>query len=82
MDPGYPVHSHRRIFHHQRGVDLVVAKFAEKFGEKKAREAAILHITDDGLVHPDGRIPVDWDDWDWGFFRGEKDITEQALLLR
>ncbi len=76
-DPSYPVHLHRRILHHQRGVELIV----EKFGEI-ARCPTVLHIMDDGLVREDGDIIRDWDDWEWVFFRGRKDIDEQLEVLR
>ena len=76
-EPGNPVHTHRHILHHQRGVEIIVREFGEE-----ARCPAILHILEDKLTHDGIEIIRDWDDWDWIFFRGDKEKEEQAVLLK
>lgn len=102
MDPAYPVHLHRCVFHHKLGVDLIMriceelAPIPEGLFHHKldvdliirmrefgacAREPAIQHIVDDGLVHGNGEIFHDWTEGEWTFFRGQKDFDEYAAVL-
>ena len=67
--------SHRRIFHHQRGVDLMVAKLGPD-----ARAVAEQHILDDiRMFEPMAtKIPLDWEWYGEQTFLGPQD----AIRLR
>lgn len=73
LDQFYPVYgmSHRQLFHHQAGIELIVRKFGED-----ARAAAEIHILEDLLPHADiekwkelrEAIPASWTDYGEPFF--------------
>ena len=55
LDQFFPIYGlgHRRLLHHQRGVELIVKKFGEA-----ARSAAELHILRD--LAPKNELGQDW----------------------
>lgn len=63
---------HRIVLHHQRGIDLVVAKYGEK-----ARPAAEQHILDDQK-----RIPEDWRDFDFSLNMADHILSKKTALQR
>lgn len=70
---------HRRLLHHQLGVERIVAKLGEE-----ARAPAIQHIIDDGMVKnkQTNEIYVCWDDgYKWVFFEKDAELKQRAILL-
>ncbi|MCK9296178.1 MAG: hypothetical protein M0P70_13965 [Desulfobulbaceae bacterium] len=73
LDRFYPIYgaSHRNIFHHQAGIELIVKKIGED-----ARDAAEIHIIEDLLPQADIEkwrelrhlIPASWVDYGEPFF--------------
>lgn len=63
---------HRIVLHHQRGIDLVVARFGED-----ARLVAEQHILDDQK-----RIPEDWRDFDFDLNMADHVLSKKTALKR
>lgn len=63
---------HRIVLHHQRGIDLVVAKFG-----KEAQPVAEQHILDDQQ-----RIPEDWRDFDFSLNMADSILAKKTALER
>lgn len=63
---------HRIVLHHERGIDLVVAKFGEE-----ARPIAEQHILDDQR-----RIPKDWRDFDFELNMADHVLAKKTALQR
>jgi hypothetical protein len=66
-------YAHRRLLHHQLGVNLVVMEFGET-----ARQAAELHIRQD----TSDSIPEDWSDYGEPILLQLEDYDRQDAILK